>query len=42
MAVCESCKREMLDGVSCTLTHLLLVNGSYERRRYHGAMPSVP
>lgn len=34
MAVCDSCNQEMLDGVSCTLTHLLLVNGSYERRRY--------
>lgn len=34
MAICTSCEQEMTRKVSCTLTNLLLIDGSYERRRY--------
>lgn len=34
MAVCDSCGREMLGSVSCTLERLILVDGSYQRRRF--------
>lgn len=36
MAVCTACDREMLGYVPCSLERLLLVDGSYERRRVGG------
>lgn len=37
MAVCRSCQQEMLGYVSCSQERLLLIDGSYGRRRVGGA-----
>jgi hypothetical protein len=35
-AICESCGQEMLPSTNCSMKHILLIDGSYERHRYKG------
>ncbi len=41
MAKCDSCGREMLSSATCSVERLMLIDGSYERRRFQSArLPS--
>ena len=42
MAICTSCRQEMMRHVSCSLTTLLLFDGAYQRRRHRSRRAPGP